>query len=347
MASPARSAAHGPWPVSGAPGHAHRPRRDPLGPAQRAGQLGAARAHQARQAQDLPGPDVQRHVVYPRCAQATRLEHDRRLRADRPPGRERRTQGPAQHRAQHGLLSLVRGGRGAHQAPVAQDRYLIGEFGHFAQEMRDQDDGRAAGREPPDDLVQPVRVGPGKGGGRLVHDDQPGVTAQRAQDLHLLLIGGPQAASRQVAAELEARRGGELVITAAEGAPGHEAGPARLGAEEDVLRDRQRGRDRQLLGDQDDPADDGLARGTERDRLPADQQLTAIGGDDAGQDLAQRRLPRAVLADERVDRPLLDRQADPVQGPHAAEGLGDVRQLDVRAPDLLGLRGHLSQATRR
>ena len=212
--------------------------------------------------------------------------------------------------------------------------------------MRDQDNRRAAGREPADDLVQPLGVGTAEGGRRLVHNDQPSVPAQGTQDLHLLLVCGAQAASRQVTAELEARRGGELVVAAAQRTPGDEAGPARLGAEEDVLRDRQRGRDRQFLGDQDDPASDRLARGMERDRLGVDQQLTAIGGDDAGQDLAERRLARAVLADERVDRPLADLQADLVQGTHAAEGLGDVRQLDVRALSC-GLPRHISPATRR
>jgi len=86
--------------------------------------------------------------------------------------------------------------------------------------------------------VQPVGVGSAQGGRRLVHHDQPGIPAQRAQDLHLLLIGRPQAASGQVAAELEARGSGELVVPAAERAPSDEAGPARLDTEEDVLRDR-------------------------------------------------------------------------------------------------------------
>jgi hypothetical protein len=150
---------------------------------------------------------------------------------------------------------------------------------------RDQDDCRARPREPADDLVQPDRVRTGQGGRGLVHDDHPGIARQCPQDLDLLLVGGPQPAGGSVTVELEAHRAGEFGVAAPQRGPAQEAGPARLGAEEDVLRDRQRGHERQFLGDEHDSARDRLPGRVEAHRLAAEQHLPVIGRDDPGNDL--------------------------------------------------------------
>ena len=327
-------------------GDADGSRRDRAGPLHRPGEFGAARTDQAGQPDDLARPHLQRDVVHPGRGQAGDGEHHRRLAPGRPLGRERGAQRPAEHRAQQGLLGLVGRVRRADDAAVAEDGHLLREVEYLPQEMRDQDDRRARPGEPADDLVQPDRVRAGQGGRGLVHDDQPGVARQRPQDLDLLLVGGPQAAGGSVTVELEAHRAGEFGVTAPQRGPAQEAGPARLGAEEDVLRDRQRGHERQFLGDEHDPARDRLPGRVEAHRLAAEQHLPAIGRDDPGNDLPQGGLARAVLTDEGVDRPPGDLEADRLQGARRAEGLADVPQLDVRTLEAWMVR-HLSRATRR
>jgi hypothetical protein len=174
----------------------------------------------------------------------------------------------------------------------------------------------------------------------------PGVAGQRPQDLDLLLVGRPQPASGQVTVELEPHRTGEFGITTAQRGLAQEAGPPRLGAQEDVLGDRQRGHERQLLGDQHDPTGDRLPGRVETHRLAAEQHLPPVGRDDPGNDLSQGRLARPVLADQGVDRPPGDLEADRLQGARRTEGLADVPQPDVRTLEA-GIAGHLSRATRR
>ena len=50
----------------------------------------------------------------------------------------------------------------------------------------------------------------------------------------------------------------------------------------------------------------------------------------AGDDLAERRLAGAVLADERVDRAASDGERHARERLDAAEVLGDVQELEVR-----------------
>ena len=78
---------------------------------------------------------------------------------------------------------------------------------------------------------------------------------------------------------------------------------------------------------------------------PRQQDLAVIGGVRARDDLAQGGLARPVLADEGVNRTSPDGQADALQGARAAEGLGDVPQLDMRALEVVSLSGTISPAT--
>jgi hypothetical protein len=298
---------------------------------ERPGEFGAARADEAGQAEDLPGTQVEGDVPDARRGQPADGQHDRGVRRGLVPGRERGADGPAEQRGKQRVLGLAGRRGGAHHAPVAQDGHLVGELEHLAEEVRDQHHGRAGTGQPADDLVQRGHVGPGQGRGRLVHHDQLGPAAQRAQDLHLLLVRRPQAAGVRLAGQLEACRAGQLGVAPGERARLQEACPARLGAEEDVLRDGQRGRDRQLLRDQHDAAGDRVPWRAEPDRLAAEQQLTAVRGEHARDDLPEGRLARAVLAHQRVDRAAGDQEVDSFQGARAAEGLRDVPQLSVRA----------------
>src|ERR1700733_7197097 len=59
-----------------------------------------------------------------------------------------------------------------------------------------------------------------------------------------------------------------------------------------------------------------------------EQNAAGIGNDGAGEDLAQRRLSRAVVADQTKDLASAQNEVDAVKGLDGAEGLADVLHLD-------------------
>jgi hypothetical protein len=152
---------------------------------------------------------------------------------------------------------------------------------------------------------------------------------QRAQDLDLLLLGGGQPAGERRGREVEAGVTRELLVAAAQRAAGDEARAARLGAEEHVVLDGELPDDVELLGDGRDPALERLAGRAQRDLLAVEQQPSLVGRQDPGDDLGQRRLAGAVLADERVDRSARDAQGHRVECADGSEVLGDARELDM------------------
>ena len=81
----------------------------------------------------------------------------------------------------------------------------------------------------------------------------------------------------------------------------------------------------------------------EVDVLAVEQELARVAAVHAGDDLDQRRLAGAVLADQGVDRAGLDAQAAGAQGDDGAERLGDVAQLErgVRRVPVIGASGSM------
>ena len=96
---------------------------------------------------------------------------------------------------------------------------------------------------------------------------------------------------------------GELLAGLARHAPPlHEAEPVgRLVAQKDVLRDREIGRDAELLMHHGDAGRVRIAGRAEMRLLPVDQEAAGEFGVHAGDDLHQRAFSGAVLADETVD----------------------------------------------
>ena len=74
-------------------------------------------------------------------------------------------------------------------------------------------------------------------------------------------------------------------------------------AQEHVLGDGQIGEEARLLVHDCDPELAGLRGTVERDRLPVQQDLAGVRLVHTREDLDQRALAGAVLADERVDLP--------------------------------------------
>jgi hypothetical protein len=66
----------------------------------------------------------------------------------------------------------------------------------------------------------------------------------------------------------------------------------------------------------------------EIDRLTAQPHLAARRRHGTGEDLEQRRLPGAVLPDDRLDATALDRQRNVVERGRRAEAFGDAAELE-------------------
>ena len=107
-----------------------------------------------------------------------------------------------------------------------------------------------------------------------------------------------------------------------------EAEELLLAAEEDVFGHRQRRQDRLFLKHHGDAGIEGLARRGDADRPAIDEDAAGIGLVDAVEDLEQRRLARAILADEPHDLAAVDVEADVIQRLHARKGLGDAADLE-------------------
>ena len=84
---------------------------------------------------------------------------------------------------------------------------------------------------------------------------------------------------------------------------------AVLVADEDVLGDVQVGEEQRLLVDRRDAEALRLGGAADGHRLAVEQDLAAVGLVDAGDDLDQRRLAGAVLAEQRMDLARIERRA--------------------------------------
>ena len=111
-------------------------------------------------------------------------------------------------------------------------------------------------------------------------------------------------------------------------------------ADEDILRDRQVGKQARLLVDDRDPKSAGLGGTVDLRRLPVEVDRPAVGLMNAGEDLDEGALPGTVLADQRVDLAGQEIERDVVKGLRGGEAFGDPVQLDARRCGLGRRHGH-------
>ena len=106
-----------------------------------------------------------------------------------------------------------------------------------------------------------------------------------------------------------------------------EHAPQRLAAEQKVARDVHRVAEREVLIDHLDPLAPGVRGRSEADFLAVENNPAGIRNDGAGQDLAQRRLSRSVVADEAEDLAGAQDEIDAIERLDRAERLADVLHL--------------------
>ena len=194
--------------------------------------------------------------------------------------------------------------------------------------MRDEDDADAAVLELAHHAEELLDLGLVERRGGLVEDEDLAVHVHRARDGHHLLHGDRAAAELLLGADGDAevlengvRVGVHLLpvlglLVAA--ADVHVLGDGQVGAERDLL---VHGGNAHVLG---------VLRGLDGDRavVALEVDVAAVLLVDAGQDLDERGLARAVLAHEGVDLARTEREVDVLQGLHAREVLADAPHLN-------------------
>jgi hypothetical protein len=214
---------------------------------------------------------------------------------------------------------------------IAQDGDGRADLRNLLEAVADVDHTRAARLEllhdpkELDDLV--VR----KRGGRLVHHDDVCVGADGPGDLDHLLLGHAQlpdlvaGIDRQVQLLEDGRR------LSAHPGPVDDARPPRdprLAAHEDVLHDRELGNQVELLVDHRDPEVKGIARRVDLHLATLELDPSGVRVVCAAEDLHQRALARAVLAEEHEHLAGADLQLHVVERHDPGEPLGDPRHAE-------------------
>jgi len=179
---------------------------------------------------------------------------------------------------------------------------------------------------------------PGERRGRLIHDEQLRLVRQCAGDLDHLAARDRELADLRPRVEIERkareqcpRPAVQLTVT---------DDPERvdgLTSDPDVLRDAHGRHQVQFLMDHGDAMLERLARRAQLQRAAREQQLTGIRGDDPRDDVHERRLARAVFADQPVHRTPGDAQGNIIERHHTWKALARVSDLQQAA--IGGIRG--------
>ena len=195
--------------------------------------------------------------------------------------------------------------------------------------MRDEDHRHPVGDEALEDLEQLDRLLRGQHRRRLVEDQDVGTAIERLQDLDALLLPDCDRLHLRVRVDVELELVGELAHAALCGGGVEEhAVPARLRGEDDVLGDGHHRDEHEMLVHHSDPGCDRAVRRGEVGRCAVEQDLPVVRPVEAVEDVHERRLAGAVLAEERVHLAPAQVEIDPVVRENTGEALRDAAQLE-------------------
>ena len=211
------------------------------------------------------------------------------------------------------LTSAARDLRG-HLAEV-EHRDAVGDLQHLVHVVRDEDDGEAAVCEASYEAEHLGGLRHPEGGGGLVEHDHLGVPEHRLGDRHGLPLTAGQAghplADRPHGAHGQRPEGllGRLLHAALV----EREAAAPFTAEEHVLDDVEVVAQREVLVDDLDAEGAGVARRVDGDRAALEQVVAGVDGVGAADALDERRLARAVVADECSDLAGLGAEVDALE----------------------------------
>ena len=212
-----------------------------------------------------------------------------------------------------------------HRPAAAQHGHPVGDGLHLVELVRDEDDGLSLVRHRAQSCEEPLGLLRREHGGGLVHDQNPGLAIERLQDLDPLLLADRELPDPRLRIHGQAVAPAELVhapfgrCRAQDGA----TPLAAVVAEDDVLRDGEGLDEPEVLVHHADPGLDRIPRRVESNRLSVELDLARVRAIEAGQDVRQRRLAGAVLAEERVHLARRRLEGHAVVRHDAGEQLGD------------------------
>ena len=194
---------------------------------------------------------------------------------------------------------------------LAQPRDVdaVGDLEHMRHVVADQDHRQALVAHAADQLQHHVAFLDAERGGGFVEDDHVRGEGRGARHRHALALAAGQRFHRlrhradadlQVVHALDAGLQHLLLVEHAQHVA-EEALAPQLAAEEQVLGDGHRRRDRQVLVAAFDAGAARVDRRAELHRLAVEQDLAGVGHGGAGQRLDQAALAGAVVADHRQD----------------------------------------------
>ena len=161
----------------------------------------------------------------------------------------------------------------------------------------------------------------------------PRVARQRFGDFDELLLADGEPRNGNVQRQLETELAEHACRQLARRAFVEQTAAHRLGAERDVLCGRQLRHEVELLIDHPDAEPFGAARRVDMHLAAVDGDRARVGRLRAGQDLHQRRLARAVLADEHVHFTGAQRQRHVVSARTPGKLFRDAVHLEKRRFD--------------
>ena len=299
--------------------------------------FGPAGADQSGEADDLACTRLERDAQHPGWARQVTDRKPWLAREPRAAARRKYRPGrPAGHELDQLLDRGVCSPTRADIVAVAQHRDAVGQGKRLLQQMRDEDDADALAADQPDPAEQLAALVRRQRRGRLVQQDHPRRMGESAGNLDQLPLGlaeavDPRRGIDPSTDEREARFG-----AGQHDAPIDVAEPARDGVREhrrrvdqDVLGNAQRRQQRELLMHHHDAALERGARGEMLERLAVELERALVRLDMAAHDLDERALPRAVLAEQRVDLAVRDREAGALQRLGGAEPLAYAARLEA------------------
>ena len=214
---------------------------------------------------------------------------------------------------------------------IAEDGRPVAQLEDLVEPMADEQHRDAASSQVPDDREQALDLVRRERRGRLVEDEDASLERQRLGDLDELLVGHGQAADGRTDVDLDRELLEQRLRCPARRAPVEDPEPPGWGVpDEHVLGDGQVREQPWLLVDDGDAEGAGLGGPVDLDDLAVEHDRPAVGLVDAGQDLDQRALARAVLADQGVDLAGDEVERDVVERLGGCEALGDPVQLGTR-----------------
>ena len=194
---------------------------------------------------------------------------------------------------------------------------------------RDEDDRLPLRLQLGDDREQLLRLLRGQDGRRLVEHEDLRPAVEGLQDLDALLRSDGDVLDATAGVDREAVAVGEVADTFPR-LPEVEHHPRVRGlfGENDVLGHGHHRDEHEVLVHHPDPALDRVLGRRERRLLPVEEDLPRVRVVEPVEDVHQRRLAGAVLAEQRMHLAGGDVEVDVVVGEHAGEALGDPAELE-------------------